>query len=375
MPAPKPLHRGRAPTVAEVTEIASLTDPVLRNLKITQGYHELKLGLVPLLGEENLSWCGYTTWASKTAGKFIRGEHLPLMAREVRSWLRPLAGEEPPSARRGGLTAIVARVSELVAAHVAEGNRMVFAEMAPLYADLIARFSSRRWVHPHALRDLLAPLRPGPLEEGGQEKLIEAFTFYHEAMFERDAKARAELILLGNLLVAHHEQARLQGPIAEAMNAPLTDGLLGGVLRAVTAGAAGAGRLGRVMGRLAARASSTLESRWRRLLTQLFMTLELPSRTLQLAEDLPRWSAELEFPAELVRPRHPRLIEVIHEIDRTPHTVVGSAARDWGLLADRMNYVADLFRTRQHDRVLYDQPFTYMQAAEIARGRLPHGAL
>jgi hypothetical protein len=40
-----------------------------------------------------------------------------------------------------------------------------------------------------------------------------------------------------------------------------------------------------------------------------------------------------------------------------------------------MNLIVGLFRTRQQDRVLYDQPFTFMQVEGLRQGRVPHGRL
>jgi hypothetical protein len=62
-------------------------------------------------------------------------------------------------------------------------------------------------------------------------------------------------------------------------------------------------------------------------------------------------------------------------LDRTPNDTAGSAARDWGRLSDRMNLIVDLFRSRQQDRLLYDQPFTFMQVEAFRQGRVPHGRL
>ena len=65
-------HEYPAPT--EVDRIAALTDPVLRNLLITQSYHELSRVLADRLGGAN--WCTFATWASKQAGQTIRKEDL-----------------------------------------------------------------------------------------------------------------------------------------------------------------------------------------------------------------------------------------------------------------------------------------------------------
>src|ERR1700735_1101719 len=69
-------------TEAEASAIAALTDPAYRNLKITQAYHDLKIALAHQFGPKNVTWCAYATWASKTAGSFIRAEEVPGLVRE-----------------------------------------------------------------------------------------------------------------------------------------------------------------------------------------------------------------------------------------------------------------------------------------------------
>jgi hypothetical protein len=68
MPAPS------FPTVSDVERIASQDDPVLRNLRITQCYHELALAMVERTGRY-ANWCTFATWASKQAGQTIRKEN------------------------------------------------------------------------------------------------------------------------------------------------------------------------------------------------------------------------------------------------------------------------------------------------------------
>ena len=56
-----------------VDEIASMSDPVMRNLYITQGYHDLARQVGDIVGSRDASWATFGCWASKTAGTFIRG--------------------------------------------------------------------------------------------------------------------------------------------------------------------------------------------------------------------------------------------------------------------------------------------------------------
>jgi hypothetical protein len=53
----------------------------------------------------------------------------------------------------------------------------------------------------------------------------------------------------------------------------------------------------------------------------------------------------------------------------------GSGAKNWTELGSRMAFIADLFRSRQQDRSLYDAPFTEQQIAVLRQGRMPMGPL
>ena len=65
----------RVPAVTEVDRIAAIRDPTLRNLRITQCYHELSAALAQRSGP-SANWCTFATWASRQAGQTIRKEDL-----------------------------------------------------------------------------------------------------------------------------------------------------------------------------------------------------------------------------------------------------------------------------------------------------------
>jgi hypothetical protein len=64
-----------AHTAADVDRIVALGDPIVRNLQITQCYHELASALATMTGP-TANWCTFATWASKQAGQTIRREDL-----------------------------------------------------------------------------------------------------------------------------------------------------------------------------------------------------------------------------------------------------------------------------------------------------------
>lgn len=59
------------PRVEDVERICAVADPMVRNLRITQCYHELSAALADRLGA-GANWCTFATWASKQAGQTIR---------------------------------------------------------------------------------------------------------------------------------------------------------------------------------------------------------------------------------------------------------------------------------------------------------------
>src|SRR5919197_4823599 len=61
-------------TPEEVARIAARTDPVIRNLQITECYSRLAAAVAD--GRPGANWCTFATWASRQAGSTIRGEDL-----------------------------------------------------------------------------------------------------------------------------------------------------------------------------------------------------------------------------------------------------------------------------------------------------------
>ena len=63
------------PTLEEIDRIAGHSDPIVRNLQITQCYYEISQCVARLIGA-SANWCTFATWASKQAGQTIRQEDL-----------------------------------------------------------------------------------------------------------------------------------------------------------------------------------------------------------------------------------------------------------------------------------------------------------
>ncbi|MBX3058545.1 MAG: hypothetical protein KF770_18940 [Anaerolineae bacterium] len=381
------------PTEEAAHAIAALPDAAQRNLQITQTYHELTIALTHLLGSENVTWCAFGTWASRTAGQFIRGDEVDRMVRQyvqrtdfiedkLSSLQHILAWFEPhPALKETLVLQAVNSVPAEIARQVGSGNLIVFAELGPLFARFLADFADSPAYDQARLDAFLSRLQPGPLAEGGQDLLKQAFTHYYQAIFATEPQTKAELILCANLLVGYHEQQRLQPQIVGGMQAPLENEFEKAFMQRANeiirrTAPPGVSRLIQLLWQRRLQGiSHRIANDWRGISTRWVMTLVLPTETLRLGMDIPPLPDGRHFPPHLTTPQLAALTAVLALLDRTPDTSHGSAARDWASLEDRMNFVADLFRSRQQEASLYQQPFSDAQVEEIRHGRIPPAPL
>jgi hypothetical protein len=343
-------------TPEDVRRIAAIRSPVPRNLQITQAYAELAAAM-PVTGA---NWCTFATWASRQAGRTIRGEdaigRLQDCLGRSRSLLHPLAsfgrwllrrGLFDPQSRLGRLTARLHTpfdAVEAASAAVARGNLKVFEEIAYVFACY---------------------LEGRPLElSDSQELLRSAFADYDAARVEGDPAARAQLLFAANLKIGLHEQTRLQPEIGEALDAasvPIAE--LG---RRLCPGRARPVQL--VAGTLAAPVQRSFTAISRELITESLMTLALPGRVLALGTHLPD-----EYPSEL---RELTVAaELVARFEPAEGEVDDCGARDWSDLDQRMHYIVHLFRAFHVRAATFGPPFTNDQVALIRSGKIPDGDL
>jgi hypothetical protein len=380
----------QTPTLADVDRIAALPDPVVRNLQITQCYHELSTAMASLTGPL-ANWCTFATWASKQAGQSIRHEDLSRTFEDLLSRsggaARAIddlagAGAETRGLRLPDVDALrealrqalsPSAAFERVGDAIARGNRKVFEEIGREFARFLALCKSGP-LDDTRVDEFCTALRPGEPPDG-QRYLRQAFRRYAQAVVATDGKARAELMLLANVEIGFHEQTRLQPEIVEALEASLPNlaQLREDLLQALandgdaTRGFWRRPDLDKTRARLARKARELA----RQAITETLMTLRLPDeRVLYLAEDL-RGS----FPSDLQQIDLPDLQNLLRQIDPTPDSVGESGARDWGDLADRIHFIADMFRIYEEDGSLLAPPFTPDQVATLKAGRRPAGRL
>lgn len=356
-------------TLADIDRITSLDDPVLRNLWITQRYHDLSHGLAQVVDGGNLNWSSFACWASLTAGISIRNRELPQLLMTTfrkKHWLTSvtLSALGGLGKLAGGVNAQARAVLAEVSAEVAAGNLKVFKELAPVFARFID-VSNDPAVEESRLVTTLE-LKPGPVEEDGQDLLKRAFTYYARARAISKTTAKAQLILLGNCLIGLHEQTRLQPNIQAALEAPLEQLLLDRL-----APAAKVPLFGKIVAGAIETLGRELKESWDEVLTRYAMNLSLPQGTeISLHSDVPKRARE--FPADLEKLDNQALVELLSAYDHRLDTLINSGANNWADLPDRMGFIVDLFRSRQQDLTLFGEPFTEQQRGNLANAIVPH---
>lgn len=345
---------------------------VVRNLQVTQGYYRISQGMKRYMSDMNVNWCAFATHASKTAGQALRHELMPnfLRAMMIRRagfdntfvfFNKGLSDPDQPlvEEQNSRVGEALLRMSELVS----DGNITVFKELIWPFSGFISNFK-KDWVYDKGkLQAFLDEyLQPGPISEGGQEHLIEAFTAYYNARFETRAKQKAEYVLLGNLLVGLHEQTRLQPQIEQAMAVPLE--LFSDTSKGSRSRNAISNKQTTATGKLIAKA-----------ITQMMMLITLPSRELKLSKNVIAPTGIVSFPRELIRVENARCLELVRLFEMGQDTLSGSAANDWSRLDDRMSFVVDFFRSHQQYGRMWEPPFLEVQAQGIESGHFPAGPL
>lgn len=362
-------------TQTQIQATVAQKNLAIRNLQVTLGYHRLSHGMRKLIGSRNVSWCGFATHASKTAGQALRHENMPRFLKSAMLkkagyentffYLNDILGE-PERIFTQVQYSLLAEAMKRVSLLISAGNILVYEELAWPFASFISGFS-RDWDRDEdKLRELLqAHFQQGPLEREGQNYLIEAFRSYYDARFETDKKRKAEHVFMGNLLIGLHEQTRLQPYIEQALAVPYDVFLAGEQIFDENSRTPVAGL----------RQSDLLRNLVTKAVTHMVMSISLPNHYLKLDEDIVAPSGVYSFPEDLQTITDPRCQRLVADLEVKADTLTGSAADDWVSLSDRMHFVVDLFRSYQQYKGMFDAPFAKSQMPAIDAGLLPAGPL
>lgn len=176
-------------------------------------------------------------------------------------------------------------------------------------------------------------------------------------------------MLQANTLAVAHEQNRLQPRISAALDAAISD-TLKKVIEDEFVAHLHPGKIRDELDHATDDVCQVLGEVWDTILTESLMQLETNTETFDLRRNVPPFHDEM-FPPALRDLRGTAAEEAVAKWDRTNGTGRPSGARDWAVLEDRMNFIVNLFRSRQQDASLFHPPFSPAQLDALARDQLP----
>ena len=375
----------------DIARISAIASPVIRNLEITHCYSLLAAAFAAR-SEGGANWCTYATWASRQAGRTIRGEDLLEQLGQSlgkgRWLLHPIATMWRSLLRRGlfkGDTRIGRLTAELhtpfdaferASDSVARGNLRVFEEIGLEFARFLAECPADAAPDAPEVESFLASLAPGDPPDG-QRYLRQAFARYEHRRLERDPKTRAELAVLANLEIGLHEQTRLQPEIHEALDAAYAtqEDLGRRALEALFPSAPHWWSVVRrpataVVGVVAAGAQRSASRLAREVITESFMVLSLPGRVL-----VPGTHLTDPYPQELDEPVNAELTQLLARFEPVAPAPDDCGARDWSDLDQRMHYIVHMFCAFHLSEEISRPPFSAEQVASFRRGIVPDGEM
>jgi hypothetical protein len=309
----------------------------IRNLWITTAYSDLSRRLARVLDTpQDANWCTFAAWASHNVGARIRAEELR------RSLLLR------------GLDTLVPRFEKVVAEvsdAVAEGNRLVFAEVAPAFVDFIARPKGRR-----------RSAGGGAAASGLAAELDQAFALYGSVLDTQDPKERSERMLGANCLIAHCEQSTLQNALETAFAA------FPNLVRTMLLEWGLAERQPPVVRQLTRRLLATIADSWATLTTDRLLELRLSDETLNPGRDVapPRDRALYCDTLESIDDAEVR--KIFDRFNRADDTGLGSATNNWTVLSERMGWVVCFIRSRQQVPATFAWPLREDEILRLEAG-------
>ena len=200
------------------------------------------------------------------------------------------------------------------------------------------------------------------------------FGAYYAAIHETDVRKQAELVLLGNILLADYEQQRVD-PIVRSALSLFPSRLLNDdpddpeLLTVRDKKPWALQDKGRVR--------TWIDATYARLVTRFRMAIVLPagrplrahSELICVGVGLPKPPAgDALYASRLALLRNQELVAVWNAHDRARGAYRAAKARNWTELGDRMNCIVNVFRARQEREALYEiEPLTAAERTRCAR--------
>jgi hypothetical protein len=319
-----------------------------RNDAITRSYYEIGRRLRARLGDRNADWATTAAWASGAVGLIIRREEA------TQSRVLRLARQLRPT--------LYDKLLEDVRGNLEEGNRQVYAELGLAFAELAALCCGPdSWCDEDETAFLLGlppASRSVPVRWRDKTELGPAFRYYLEAMDLSDddpveRKRKSELLFAANVLATVSEQAGLQ---------PYINAAFEGIARYVST--LPFGRVPVVRGFVQVFGYSC-QALTQRMVTEWGIKVIVGDDVLGVGRALTPLNGTMWAP-DLMTLEDPRAKDVWDEYSRAGDDGSGSAAADWTLMEDRLNYITCFFRARQQDPRLRDEP-SFLRSSAAGR--------
>jgi hypothetical protein len=352
-------------------------DPILRNLKITQGYYALSRAMSTMVGGGSISWCGFASWSSKTIGVSIREADMSnrgllaiTQSRIYQETIQRIVNllEAAGVIGIGPFDNVITQALDDGIDNLKQGNAEVYGEIGGLYSRLISALGNDVNLDLTRLAPVVAYLDSKPSEQGGQALLRQAAENYYRARFETDPSLKAQLVLLANAQVGKHEQMRLQGCLEDFLGGALEQR----IVQHAQQQCCGIATLEIAVTPIARAAGKFAKEEWTKLLTDLALHLNLPgNETLHLRSDVPPPLGKPLYPPDLQELSNPAALAILEEFGADTPTAIGTGATDWSNLVQRMHYILVLFRSRQLESILLSEAFSSAQQSDLAAGRMP----
>ncbi|MEQ8790309.1 MAG: hypothetical protein RIC55_28700 [Pirellulaceae bacterium] len=347
-----------------IDEAVSESDPLRSNFKITRAHFLLATALREAIGPQaGANFHNWAVWGSRKAGVTIRQEDKDQASRDATvvaglvgclvgigvgvllAWLFTwpaalsilvwvLIGVATGGYCGYRLAGYTRRAASRL---ILEGNRLVLDDIGRVTGRYLQYVECARAMDADERRRklfqaFLDEFRPGPTEQGGQDRLRQAFEQYEQARGAADLKTQHQCNYFANCLAVLHEHIRLQPYISRSM--PLLI---------------------------------------RKCVTQRLMTYSVGRTQLAVHEDVPPL-ADDAFPATLCDITSEPLrdfLEGSEGWDVSRGTLRDTRTCDWTDIRQRMGYVVNLFRTRHTEQDVVASPYSPEQLEAIASGRLP----
>ena len=355
---------------AAIEKICQLDDDVYRNKWITHVYFVLSDRLRKLTGENNATWFTFARWSSYTVGENLRFDQPSAAFQEFLDRHPPL-GMWPVRQQLTRLQLDLRRLSDAAMPRtLAMGNRLVFHEIAYAVSAFLDWYEAigtptlDEWV---VYRDTIKGEPASDLFPTCDVNLFrDGIEAYYLASRERDERVKARLVLTGNVRLAAYEQWRLQ-PIVDIALDPMARHLVKfrntnrhkhgnddkptAVLR--HRGTPWAFRHRSPM-------TQWVSERYADYLTQHVMAWEGEvdgeRRNLFLGAGVPRPSVGGPMSSTAVQGMKNSDTLVVAMFDRSHGKQRDTRAKNWASYSDRMNFIVNLFQSRQHDPTLFTPP-------------------